>query len=72
MFVNRGRVAPGKTVKRIRGRDRELASGQRAVRRCHWRRLNFFPLVRKVIDEKIFAEAVGAGVEGAAYIYKLS
>jgi hypothetical protein len=31
--------------------------------------LNFFPLVREVIDEEIFAEAVGAGVEGAAFVY---
>jgi hypothetical protein len=31
-------------------------------------RLSFFPLVREVIDEQIFAEAVGAGVEGAAFV----
>ena len=31
-------------------------------------RLNLFPLVREVIDEEIFAEAVGASVEGATSI----
>ena len=31
-------------------------------------RLDFFPLVRKVIDEEVFTEAVRAGVEGAAFV----
>ena len=30
--------------------------------------LNFFPLVREVIDEEVFAEALGAGVEGPAFV----
>jgi len=60
--VNRGRVAPGKIVKCVRGRDRELSFGQRAANRCR-RRLDFFSLVREVIDEEVFAQPFGLGVE---------
>ena len=35
--------------------------------RCR-RPLDFFPAVREVIDEEVFTEAVGAGVEGAAFV----
>ena len=49
-------------MKCVRGRDRELSFGQRAANRCR-RRLDFFSLVREVIDEEVFAQPFGLGVE---------
>ena len=63
--VQMSKLNPVQTVRKRFERIERFELFERSNARCA---LDFFSLMREIVDEHILAEAVGAAVEGAAFV----